>query len=322
MLREIEASLALWKSVTFDFGTSVVTWVLPASKADPKALGKSRSWGCLCSDTVGDGPGPCPYHALLAQRQAVASTFDLDAADLAGYPVFPDTDGSVCQKQAVVDTAKVVAGLLGMSDDLVKGVTGHVCRITGAQHLARLGFDVVLIQLMARWASEIVRHYIAEAPLGSITDRYRKLAAGRRLDDVLDSLVSEVEGLRGRLDNMVAPVAVALETERMVKTVAKTVRPATGPFVRNIDSDKAHWPTEFRSNGEPAKVTCGWCVEPGSFEWLHKLPTLDPRLLCGICLPTERRAVIARRSQMSSALHAGSDDDGSSSGLSSSSSEQ
>ena len=74
MLREIELSLALWHSVTFDLGARLVSWNLPASKTDPRALGKTRSWGCLCTNSAGSGTGgPCPYHALLSQRSYVAA---------------------------------------------------------------------------------------------------------------------------------------------------------------------------------------------------------------------------------------------------------
>ena len=48
MLREIEASLAMWRSVSFNDSKLIITWVLPASKSDPQALGKSRTWGCPC----------------------------------------------------------------------------------------------------------------------------------------------------------------------------------------------------------------------------------------------------------------------------------
>ena len=111
----------------------------------------------------------------------MAAILSRDVEDLAHVPVFPDFYGDVVTKAAVVRTVQVVATLTGMAPAKVSGVTGHVCRITGSQHLAMLGFDIVLIMLMARWASDIVHRYISEAPLGSITEKYRQLAAGRSL---------------------------------------------------------------------------------------------------------------------------------------------
>ena len=56
-VREIELSLALRQHVVFDEHQSRVSWLLPSSKTDPKALGKTRSWDCVC-DNVHAKPWP------------------------------------------------------------------------------------------------------------------------------------------------------------------------------------------------------------------------------------------------------------------------
>ena len=38
-----------------------VSWTLPASKADPYALGKARIWGCVCNE---DTSIACLHHAM------------------------------------------------------------------------------------------------------------------------------------------------------------------------------------------------------------------------------------------------------------------
>ena len=52
MLREIEASLALWRPDTSNDSKLIITWVFPASKSDPQASGKSRTGGALACRTT------------------------------------------------------------------------------------------------------------------------------------------------------------------------------------------------------------------------------------------------------------------------------
>ena len=54
LLREIEASLMLASSVSFDRVALQVTVLLPVSKTDPRALACKRSWGCVCEGGVED----------------------------------------------------------------------------------------------------------------------------------------------------------------------------------------------------------------------------------------------------------------------------
>ena len=117
MLREIEASLALWPSVTFNESKLIITWVLPASKSDPQALGKSRTWGCTCISNDDGVKTACPFHAMKAQKAAVVSELSLDTdACLDDVPVFPNRWGRFCEKLRVVETFKQVARELGIPE--------------------------------------------------------------------------------------------------------------------------------------------------------------------------------------------------------------
>eukprot|EP00971_Amphidinium_carterae_P100792 1994280-Amphidinium_carterae.1 len=84
-------------------------------------------------------------------------------------PLFPDSERKTCTKTNIIRTLQMLASLDG-SD--IKGVTGHSLRVTGAQHMARHRLPLPLIQLHARWVSQVVMHYVAEAPLHSLTDTY------------------------------------------------------------------------------------------------------------------------------------------------------
>ena len=59
---------------------------------------------------------------------------------------------------------------------------GHSLRVTGARTLAALGIDIVLIQLMARWSSDVVLRYVAEAPLATMSAAYRAGYAAKASD--------------------------------------------------------------------------------------------------------------------------------------------
>ena len=70
MLREVEAALAMRQHLTFDSDRLEVTWLLPCTKTDPRALGRHRTWGCVCKNSDFAEPGLCPYHVLLDQDTA------------------------------------------------------------------------------------------------------------------------------------------------------------------------------------------------------------------------------------------------------------
>ena len=303
MLREIEASLALWRSVEIDYEQKLITWNLPATKTDPRALGKSRSWGCVCPEGQSANTVPCPYHAIVGQRELVASTLGLDHPELESIPVFPTYTGETCEKAKVVTTAQAIATCMGMPPDRVKQVTGHYARISGAQHLARLGFDVVLIQLMARWSSDVVHHYIAEAPLGTITDKYRTLAAGKHLEEHLAQITTEVAELRASMANMVPSVSAAAEAEQFLHRAGSRDVGQPGIYAINPDSGKYHYPIDIETSTCRMVAKCGWVAEGGLYTRSDTLPRLDPNLICGMCLPRAKRTCSQARKQLSRAMH-------------------
>ena len=69
-------------------------------------------------------------------------------------------------------------------------------RVTGARTLAALGVDLVRIQLMARWSSDVVLRYVAEAPLATMTAAYR---AGFAAQSVREMSAAEVQSPAARV---------------------------------------------------------------------------------------------------------------------------
>ena len=97
LLRELEIACAGYGHVTFNTECMEVTWRLPASKNDPRAVGTSRAWGCVCSSRG----NPCPYHSLLRQQgrvQELAVSMEVNPTML---PMFPTVNGTEIDKTAV-----------------------------------------------------------------------------------------------------------------------------------------------------------------------------------------------------------------------------
>jgi hypothetical protein len=93
MTREVELSLAVWEHIDIIWKARKVTLNLPASKTDPKALGKRRTWGC-----VGDGDliKPCGLHSLTFQEDWCDLRVANDDGDLPpDLPVFPTCEGKI-----------------------------------------------------------------------------------------------------------------------------------------------------------------------------------------------------------------------------------
>ena len=214
LTREIELSAAPAHMVTFHAGEGgrlAATWLLPASKTDTRALGVARTHGCCCG--VGMFGNACPAHALWAQRSWLRARFPsrhsvdgLPAPDLA---LFPDPEGKVCEKDAVVATIRAAAEALGLPAVSADGLHlwgGHSLRVSGAQSLARAGLDTWLIQLLGRWGSDAVLGYIRAAPLAVSTSWALRASRGApsgasgllTLDEVVGQLAAASAGHRAR----------------------------------------------------------------------------------------------------------------------------
>jgi hypothetical protein len=161
-----------------------------------------------------------------------------------------------------------------------------------------LGFDIVLIKLMARWDSMVVLRYIAEAPLGTVTETYRKLAAGRGLATQLDDLLTEVSSLRGQVEAMRGQAIEAQREEVELATPPAVPLPDdafAGNFLVNTASGKYHLPFVDRSGATaPFKAKCGWQFTIAEKTEATRLSTTDFTMICGVCLPKQRRAARLR----------------------------
>ena len=86
-------------------------------------------------------------------------------------------EGNNVEKDNVVRLIELVGRHLGMTP---QGT------VTGDQWLARLGVSLFLIQLMARWSSDVVTRYVVEVPLDNISSIYKGEAATKELHTLLE----------------------------------------------------------------------------------------------------------------------------------------
>jgi len=165
LARGIECSFAEVQDVTFDHGKSEVSWALPVSKTDPRALGTLRTHGCLCGGASGCLERVCPYHFAKAYVGLLVSYFGPGVLDADRHcPLSPTPAGGVISKAAAVRAIVFVATATGLAPTRpdALGVErprfgGHTLRVAGAQALARAGVETYLIEIIGRWGSSAIK---------------------------------------------------------------------------------------------------------------------------------------------------------------------
>ena len=106
-----ELSYLLWGQVSFDEKARFARLHLSVSKTGPRGLGCFRKWECVCSASLAS---PCPYHAMLRQRDRVLATWPAPSGmPHHELPVFPDTGGGHPSKESVVRALEAIAEATG-----------------------------------------------------------------------------------------------------------------------------------------------------------------------------------------------------------------
>jgi len=308
LTREVELSTALAASAELTFparSVPLIRWHLPASKTDVRATGTAREHGCACGPT----PSPaCPAHAAWDQVHFLQVHFPhrweggRPAADL---PLFPNSDGKACTKEAMTETIIHAATLLGIelaAPDGTERASGHSLRATGAQGLAAAGIDAWAIELLGRWGSDAVRGYIRDARLASAASMARRVTNAVPLEDLVRRLIAEA-GAR--------PVPTAISVDEPLQQAIEMARAEASPkandpvYVTNTATGVVH-----RSVIGPGAAAAGaWSAACGWRYGLSALADLTPparlpsdhRLFCKRCLPDLR---LARRQALQAAAAA------------------
>ncbi len=208
-------------------------------------------------------------------------------------------------KTAVVALITAVATALNLPTEDVAGRTlfgGHSLRVTGAQHLAAHGFPLLLIQLLARWSSEVILRYVAEAPLIQVTAEYRRRHQGLSLESFLAADPVELGSLSLRLDDLDGRTAGLLAAERTMRAelsrLAERVPPSPSQTQRAIFNPGFAWhkePAWQTRTSPPAtwRTLCGWAY--GIQPHVRAASPAPSGKLCRRCYPEARAGVAAGR---------------------------
>ena len=252
LLRGLEVASAqvhhLWTQQTALGKRTYLT--LPIQKNDITGMCVTRSHPCTCPALS----RLCPHHA--AQRHMRRLHRHLGRTPPGDYPLFPGPDGQAIPKADVIELFRKVIGLTGTiltrtdpSGTLRQRFHEHVCRVSGAQFLTRLGYNKETVQLVGRWGSEAVARYIQESNL----DRPPMAHSQKELQHQIEDVV-----------------------KRHIAVLHNTF------WVVNTDSNKAHLPAtdEDCINSAMWTTQCGWRYATGRYKKIRTKPTNN---LCGSC---------------------------------------
>ena len=168
----IEAAAAKLQHVWFHETnvTKFAYFTLPVQKNDTAGQCVSRGHPCLCR--TGEPNPLCPYHAVQRHNKRLHYIFQHHQTEQ--LPFIPTDNGQFASKN---DIMKIFSSAISLTDTPLTrpGPHGeplprfgeHVCRVSGAQFLSRLGYSLEAIQLIGRWGSDAVKRYIQEAPLAA-----------------------------------------------------------------------------------------------------------------------------------------------------------
>jgi hypothetical protein len=191
-MREIELSTTRRRQIQFFEGGGCGSCEinLPVSKSDTQALGKRRRHGCSCGAGPPGSNSICPVAAarrLHVRAGALHTSLGNDPDDGA---LWPTATGGFGTKAMAANNFKALAELIGITTN----ITGHVCRVTGAQAMAVAGIEVWLIQAFCRWGSEAVLGYLRDSQLATTEQISGRVKEGLRLAEVRDELYQLVPG--------------------------------------------------------------------------------------------------------------------------------
>jgi len=309
--REIKLSTSPARAVAVNKERFGVTVALPASQTDPKAIGCTRTLGCVYSvfhDT------PCCYHALIEQLDWLDRTFP-DVAHAVSH-LFPHSDGDAASKVSVAKSTEHIACMPGEDRVGQQGRNrfgGHSILVTGARRLARLAIPTATIMLLARWTSLVILRYIREAPLKTLAREYRhrseeKKKNAKTVHSIEDAsrLISTETGKRIQdhaSDCQRHEEELVALADRIGKFGTRTRLPPpslrrTGPLVFTTGrtlralSRQAATTGSRRAFGSTTAGTASGRTRPRQ--------DVSPEDLRSRCLPTERAAARAARISLSS----------------------
>ena len=280
MLREAEMSAATVGHLHMDEVKKEVTLTLSVSKTDVKALGVQRSWGCVCS---GMPRTPCPVCFLAAHIKVLAHEFGEPLPK--DLPLFPTATGEVPTKAKVVATiehfmTKLGKETIGIHGNKVFG--GHSCRVAGARYMASLGIDLLTIQLLGRWGSDVVLRYVSEVPLGAVTKRIVDIFKTASLEEMtrvneatLEKKLTEMNMKTEQLDILkdeLGRLKIQMMEAPASSASSSASRGEPPRFVANEDSRVVHAAASCLGPTSSWTTRCGWAFAKARSAAVRDIP--------------------------------------------------
>lgn len=290
LTRELEMASAAASHFTMNCLAGEITWDLPVSKTDTRALGATRTWGCTCA---GDVNTPCPYHAAFRQFDKIRNTSNRVGIPLSGMPMFPTIERREITKAASVETIEELAKRAGLSVVTSTGAKkygGHSLRTGGAAMLHAVGVSTDRIESLARWSSPMLLYYIRQAPARGVTSEYilqrrRKESpeGGLALQQSAKLINKTLRKLCARIESMEEAFGAR---EKLIKSLEDQQWPKI--FVCNLSSMVWHM-TRSEPSAYPCATNCGWQFTSRVARVEAQLPArIDSKSICGTCLPWEK----------------------------------
>lgn len=147
--------------------------------------------------------------------------------------------------------------------------------------LAQMGIELYKLQLLARWESDTVLRYIAEAFLKSITADFRRLEAGRSLDAAFKLLAHSVYSLELKVGQTDEHTREELHKEAILRAdmQSQIVTSLRAPkFIQNNTSKSVHFALCTGMEMHPSlwRTKCGWKFAGAPFARSRTIPASAP----------------------------------------------
>ena len=281
LTREVEITCAGFAHLHFSAEREEVTWHLPVSKTDQRALGTSRTWGCVCNGNLSLA---CPYHAAVTQRDRLQVLANVIGKPINSLPLFPDIRGHEVTKIAAVNSIIKLAAMSGARTHDTHGrctFGGHSLRTGGAVTLTALGLDCTKIECLGRWHSPMILHYARQAPLQSLTSEYKMRTEQStekfnvaQLAKTVSTLAESIERISTRLDE------AQFESPQCATPLLGDI------FVRNVSSDIWHLSVAHEVSANRGTCCCGWAYNEHNADLvMGDLRQKHGYMYCERCLP-------------------------------------
>ena len=304
LMREIEVANCRIGHVTFDYLTRSVSILLPVSKTDIYALGKTRTWACICEGPFKIGAFPllpCAFCLLKNHLEWLHSTLKGDWGkksrnldDWDERPLFPTWGNKgIPVKDMVakcIEFLGVTVGLCTVDSEGKKVFGGHTMRVSGARFLASIGIEITLIMLFARWISQVVLRYVEETPLVTFSQLVKSKLQTKKVSDAAEKinlLMDKAKELEEQYEHSI----LALENRSSENGDHPLPQEA---WLQNKDSKMVHR-VEFMSlNTDPSSwyCYCRWhfAAKSRRYNILAKKAEkeavkLNRRIACDRCFP-------------------------------------